>query len=140
MADNALMYATLDRVVAAAADGSWNQKMWVEINECGTAFCYAGHYLHSQGWQACRMPDSQPWATFGLARGGEILTWTMIGQCAADELGLTNAEADALFEEGNTLEDLKEIVDEIANGTFHPDDRDTPIMFVGDFTFSEVPF
>lgn len=128
MADNALLYATLDRVVAAAADGSWNQKMWVEINECGSAFCYAGHLLHMQGWQAVRIPEQPSWATFGLARNGEILTWTGIGERAAQELGLTNAQADALFEEDNTLEQLKEIVDEIANGTWV---EPVEIMYVG---------
>jgi len=132
MADNALLYSTLDRVIAASADGSWNQKMWVEINECGSAFCYAGHLLHSQGWQAVRLPEQPSWATFGLQRGGEILTWTGIGERAAQELGLTNAEADALFEEDNTLEQLKEIVDEIANGTF-----EEPIIIVG---FEGTPF
>jgi len=140
MADNALLYSTLDRVIAASADGSWNQKMWVEINECGSAFCYAGHLLHSQGWQPIRLPEMPSWSTFGLVRDGEILTWTGIGARAAEELGLTNAEADALFEEDNTLEQLKEIVDEIANGTF---EDPLPIMFVGGIECEyppEVPF
>ena len=136
MADNALLYATLDRVIAAAADGSWNQKMWVEINECGSAFCYAGHYLHSRGWRACRLPEQPTWATYALTRDGEILTWTGIGERAAAELGLTPAEADALFEEENTLEQLKEIVDEIANGTF----EEPRLLFDGVEFFPEVPF
>ena len=123
MADNALLYSTLDRVIAASADGSWNQKTWVEINECGSAFCYAGHLLHSQGWQAVRLPEQPSWATFGLTRNGEILTWTAIGERAAEELDLTTAEADALFEEDNTLA--------------------LPIMFVGGIECEyppEVPF
>jgi hypothetical protein len=136
VADNTLMYAALDRTVAAAADGTWNQKMWVEINECGSAFCYAGHLLHMQGWQAVRLPDQPSWSTFGLARNGEILTWTGIGERAAQELGLTNAEADALFEEDNDLERLKMLVDEIANGTF---EEPEPIVFTGCVEFPE-PF
>ena len=132
MADNVLMYQTLDRVIAAAADGSWNQKMWVEINECGSAFCYAGHLLHMQGWQAIRIPGQPSWSTFGLKRGEEVLTWTGIGARAAEELGLTPAEADALFEEDNDLERLKMLVDEIANGTF---EEPEPIVFAGDVVF-----
>src|SRR6478609_8447532 len=118
MADNALMYSTLDRVIAASADGSRNQKTWVEINDCGTAFCYAGHLLHSQGWEAVRLFDQPSYGTFGLFKDGEILTWTQIGARAAAELDLTDAEADALFAEENTLEELKELVDQIVDGTF----------------------
>jgi len=120
VADNTLMYATLDRVVAAAADGTWNQKKWVEINDCGSAFCYAGHLLHSQGWQPIRLAGDQVWDSVGLVKDGEILMWTGIGARAAELLGLSSEEEEALFAEENTLEQLKELVDEIANGTFKP--------------------
>ena len=131
MPDKDMLYATLDRVIAADADGTWNQKAWVEINDCGTAFCYAGHLLHSQGWQPIRLAADMPWNSVGLIKDGEVLLWTGIGARAAALLGLTGEEADALFSEDNTLEELKELVDQIVDGTFEPEVHE-PWIFVMD--------
>jgi hypothetical protein len=134
------MYRTLDAVLAAGGAGrpGWNQQKWVDINTCGTAFCYAGWALHLTGWQAVRLKDegTPDHLSEVMVKDGRILRWMEIGAAARDLLGLTNEEADALFAEENTIEDLKELVDSIVSGTFEWPEGAEPWVC----EFPEVPF
>jgi len=76
-----------------------------EINSCSTAFCFAGHAALKAGF----FPPPK--------NGGE---WKIIDPdgryvladaFAAEKLGLTFSQADALFHQDNTMEDLEKMVE-----------------------------
>lgn len=104
------------------AESQWRQASWVVgpgralVNpqgeyetKCGTAYCFAG-------WTA--------YATLGehedLRLGGDILdktTGKRVTHCedrAIEELGITPAEADALFYADNSIKRLRKIAEAIA--------------------------
>jgi hypothetical protein len=84
----------------------WNQGAWF----CGTAACFAGHSVLMNGW-------------------GVVYDWGMVekdGERAGVErlarrlLGLTDEQADRLFDPGNTLDDLHSMVKQLHGAPHEP--------------------
>lgn len=90
----------------ALPNGMWSQRFWAQQTECGTAYCIAGFVAQEMSdgidfWQGIRIasqcidPDS----------GDKV----SISTFAAERLGLTLAESDALFAASNTIEDVRDV-------------------------------
>lgn len=132
MADAGLLYETLDHVIAMDAIGLWQQDYWLTAvdedgdrteptNECRTAGCLAG-------WRAMLDGAKPLWDSYVEGRShlvrlpeGEPVT---VENHAKERLGLTSDQASALFNEHNSLADLKRIVDEIVAGQRYEDSYD----------------
>ncbi len=98
----------------------WNQDMWVTTPDskaarvaetegrtfCGTAYCFAGHTLHMLGYEF-NTPEEGGYHT--IAPDGKIRGTSV---AAAEELGLDMDHANYLFNAGNSIETLRDIVDE----------------------------
>lgn len=95
----------------------WQQGTWA--NDCGTAFCVAGHALNMDGqvqntrdgitiqgkalWQSCECEDGH--------RFGDV----EIAHCAGMKvLGITDAEADDLFAGDNSRHRVQVVAERIA--------------------------
>ena len=91
-----LMDRTLDYIVEHPEEHV--QREWV----CGTGQCFAGSALALQGYRLHR--DGTDWASRLLKEGH-------IADLARAELGIDDASAGLLFSGGNTIEDLKQLVD-----------------------------
>lgn len=104
MGNTALLQGTMAKVHEAAPTGQHNQRQWGSKTEgCGTAYCYAGWLVVTdggvlEGANTFRMPDGS------LLHGGEV------GEYAQKRLGLTGAEARAMFLSTNTIADLEYFV------------------------------
>ena len=128
MTDATKLYATLDRVIAANAEGKWKQDYWIVTDQelrtddfCGTAGCYAGHYVMLEGYTEVVMgndPHSDRPISMGLRNPvtGKKVDQHDIPYFAIKGLGLTDEQAETLFHYDNKLEDLKQIVDSIVAG------------------------
>jgi hypothetical protein len=98
----------------------WDQRVWI----CGTAACFAGHAVLMEGWKPCTFsgdryeePDEEYSAVCRELRQGEEYVETYdVHAKARDVLGLSNHEANILFQMDNTMEDLAEIVDALEDG------------------------
>lgn len=117
-----LLYATLDRVVAAEPDGSWDQNNWIGYDEnlCGTTACFAGHALLAQGATILtRKVTVDGHFTYTEAYGmefsnGRIITADEVAREAQRALRLNFEQTDLLFNATNDIARIKEVVDEIA--------------------------
>jgi hypothetical protein len=127
--------ANMDRVIAADAQNLWHQGDWVApVDEdgervsnrlaaelggeyCRTAGCFAGHYVFSRGYTEvdwCCSKVTNP-AT------GIVLSFDHDNVDSVDNvsgytrygLGLSESQANKLFDGANTLHQLKDMVDEI---------------------------
>jgi hypothetical protein len=80
---------------------------------CGTAFCVAGHALIMTGWTPRWNPQGQAsyWEPPGHADGDGLILAT---RAAQGVLGLTNAEADLLFDEINDRKCVQQVAEMIA--------------------------
>lgn len=119
--DKVALRETLDRVIAADAARQWNQNHWAlpqatnrdaldDDSVCGTAQCFAGWRLVLDGYHTVgvdAMENAQGVHVYGLS----------IGRQAQDRLGLTEKQGDLLFDGDNSLERLKELVDELCDGS-----------------------
>jgi hypothetical protein len=76
----------------------------VETNSCGSAYCFAGHAALSAGFSAPPKENYAGW--FG--QNGQY-----VDEFARETLGLTQAQADALFHGDNSMDDLRNMVDAI---------------------------
>ena len=119
MADIAKLYAVLDVVERADKVGLWDQGAWWSDREgdeasldvgdqhfCGTAYCFAGWALALDGWK----PDTNGWLG-DMVKGGKKV-FASVG--ARDLLSLGPADADMLFDERNSLADLRDLIDAFA--------------------------
>jgi hypothetical protein len=108
-----LLYETLDAVIAADTVGDWEQGNWVvpsrsqDPGSCGTAACFAG-------WRA--ILDGVYLDGMLVGRQGGHKPRESIRMYAENRLGLTPEQDGSLFSGGNTLEDLKYMVNAIAGG------------------------
>jgi hypothetical protein len=110
---------------------SWNQHDWAGADEvdletgasCGSAFCVAGHAVlavgakilwKDQSWYQLLHSDNHNipkyGATYCLYNGETQLIETV----ARDALGLTHNQANRLFKDTNSLDDIIDIRDELA--------------------------
>lgn len=116
--------------VIEADPANWNQLAWVvdraAINpaECGTAYCFGGHAVLLHGNKLCLTDsgvvhpllgdDVDPDDTWTDEDGRKAMeTWDY----ARTILGLSGAQANALFHMHNELDDLRRIVSDICEET-----------------------
>jgi hypothetical protein len=102
-----LLRATMDHILAHP--DLHNQAMWATRTECGTAYCFAGTACFLSGFEANQQQLANNGFTRALAGGSDPIeikaTWL---------LGVDEGTASALFCASNTVHDLKEYVDQIA--------------------------
>lgn len=109
----ALLRQTLAHIEAHPEQ--WNQEMWA--NECGTAFCFAGHAVLQAGCHILASRETVEWSTIP----SEIATAAFplrgsapsIRAVAMRLLGLDDGQALTLFCGDNSLDDLERIVDDL---------------------------
>lgn len=107
-----LLRKTLEHITAHPEE--WNQDVWAKRTECGTACCLAGTALAIQGYEfdwdnngpLMSLLGESFWLTDG--RG--------IDEAAIEELGLTNDEADRLFDGDNSLHTLWSLAEDFTDG------------------------
>jgi hypothetical protein len=98
---------------------SWDQSMWAARTQCGTSYCFAGYAVALCGGRANfegYEDDGEELAyhvVVGLLPGIEE---TAYGPVATTLLGLTELQASELFDERNSLQDLREIVARLTAG------------------------
>lgn len=95
----------------------WYQGWWITQGSCGTACCLAGKTVLDLGWQ----PVVDFWQDSGCRStvfkdGVE----KHVRPIAQEALGLTIEESSRLFDGGNTLKDVEQIIDALVSGTFDP--------------------
>lgn len=105
----------IDRVLQQidAEPERWNQGWWSGPSSCGTAYCFGGWAVALSGgvWTGDGYTD-----TLVPERGDSaypMADYTYVEERATRLLGLTQREADRLFDSMNSREDLQEIVDEL---------------------------
>lgn len=79
-----------------------------EINSCGTSFCFAGHVALHEGFPAPPINTNDSWTR--IVDDPEIEYPEHVEDFARDRLGLTYRQANALFAENNSMEDLERMV------------------------------
>jgi hypothetical protein len=87
---------------------TWKQDVYAERIDCGTAYCVAG-------WAVTRAGDELVWP-----EGAKLAQFVVVGSGhekikvrAAHLLGLTEDQADDLFDAVNDLYDIREIITDI---------------------------
>ena len=115
-----LIRKTLEHITAHPEE--WDQTTWAtERQGCGTAFCFAGHVVNSEGheivWESggecdCEWCGGTVSAEFCLVDGKP----RTISNVAMHALGLTRDQADTLFAGGNGLQVLYALANEYTNG------------------------
>jgi hypothetical protein len=113
MADNALLYETLEATKVAAAEDRHVQEVYYSYadrkgHSCQTAGCFAGQRAFLDGYRLG--------LSYTLERNGETLSDSAVGDYAARRLGLTAFQATVLFDPYNTIEQLEDLVHAIAAG------------------------
>ena len=101
-----LLYKTLEYIESHPEE--WEQGVWSMKTECGTKFCFAGWAVMLSQPQAMLMPTNVNYPMDVRLENGEYRT---IPDLAREELGLANFESDVLFGGGNSLAQLREIVE-----------------------------
>lgn len=101
---------------AQGKPSQWDQTIW--SNECGTSCCIAGKVALEEGLTP-RVSTFYPRTVRNFVTpDGDFVTpdgdSVDPSDFAQDKLGLTLEQADALFEENNTLSDLRHIIGKIA--------------------------
>lgn len=83
-----------------------DQRVW--MNECGTAGCFAGWACLLSGWQV------MPYTIDGWVTDGD--SEELVATVAARLLGLSEWEADMLFDPRNSRDVLALMVKDLVNG------------------------
>lgn len=109
-----------------------DQTHWV--NDCGTAFCYAGHAAILSG-ATLPPPNVSAWARHWVIDRTSLISVSLstfdfgshdgivpIHEFAAERLGITEAEADVLFDGDRTIAELRALVDALCSGAWIEDD------------------
>lgn len=110
----------LKKTVAYILDNpeKWNQAHWAIVPEdkgiCGTAFCFAGTALHLAypgallvgGFPSIGADDGLVFESMVLPQVGKV----DISEFAETELGLTDEQADVLFDSDNKLPTILRMV------------------------------
>lgn len=89
----------------------WRQTVWAVEEDCGTACCIAGYAVLAGIPGVTVVPPTILSGNLGLRVHGAPMDWYEAGQAA---LGLDFDEADELFNDYNTAEDLRRIAARIA--------------------------
>lgn len=104
-----------------ARPSEWNQATW----RCGTGMCFAGHAAAMTGRLFSDPEDNGIQSDvlisdgrIGVAFASEVVQYPRgtvlydIPEFARRQLGLTQDQADLLFESDNTLTDIRNLIDE----------------------------
>lgn len=115
-----LLRQTLTHI--AAHPGDWKQAEW----RCRSGMCFAGTACHLDGGQWAYSSDNRMFADLLIAEAadddedvcprhgdGPVIP---ANERAQRILGLTDDQADRLFDEDNTLADLRRIVSDLCGG------------------------
>lgn len=109
MPDFELMDRVLDQI--SKNPKTWDQTTWRRPtgNECGTAMCFAGWVADLSGaeWYS----NTAGTVEFAKVDVGGVPVW--VDEYATAALGIKSWEAEQLFESSNTLDDLREIVEDL---------------------------
>lgn len=107
-----------DLKAQAGLPSAWDQTVW--SNSCGTACCIAGKVALEDGGKPVAREYGQMKLVneFRMPNGQEVEPEAY----ARRELGLTDDEAEALFESNNDLDRLRGLVAAIVAGTFEAED------------------
>lgn len=83
----------------------WEQQAW----RCDTGMCFAGFVAHAAGatWALPVINLDNPRYSNVITPNGREMDAALF---AAEELGLTTRYATSLFDGGNTLKDIKELI------------------------------
>jgi hypothetical protein len=91
----------------------WNQSIWMSSPEpkftCGTAMCVAGHAVSISD-----LDIKWVYSRWDKEYRGTLEDGRMIAKVAQELLGLTENEANTLFDANNTFAELKTIAKQIA--------------------------
>jgi len=94
----------------------WDQSIFFNKTDCGTAFCIAGHAVR------LRMPPGWDFNWTGRLLSGVLVdlhdpkaACVSVSSIAQRELGLSSYEADVMFDGGNTLAEIRTMRDALAN-------------------------
>lgn len=98
----ALLRQTLDYIKAHPKE--WDQEVWRQVTSCGTVACFAG-------WACALNGDRFNPDDWEFVITDESGVSSPIEDRAREILGLAIGEADWLFDGGNTLYDLEQIVE-----------------------------
>lgn len=111
----------LEQVMAyiEAHPKEWKQSTWgIQKVDCGTAYCFAGTWAAMNGGKF--LFDAEQWRRHGVAHADDVQFGddppVPIPRWAIKTLGLDNGDADVLFDGGNSMEELREMVNHIAEG------------------------
>lgn len=98
---------------------SWHQCNWARRDECGTAYCLAGHTVQLHGTGVDWSPASVTKIHDDLLLAWDTTDGFPIDAQAAQLLGIDHDQANrphGLFSETNTLADLWRIAGELTDG------------------------
>lgn len=102
-------YATVDQET-----GVWKHDIRIEnveeLNSCGTSFCFAGHVALHEGFPSPPVQNNNEWGRF-VNENTDDEEYELVDEFAAKRLGLTEAQAGALFEGDNDLDDIRFMID-----------------------------
>lgn len=113
--DSLLEWAEVEHVKAEAGlPSEWDQTRWAARTACGTACCLAGKAAIEDGLTPRYLKD-------GVFHSFELPTGQLIypAEYARNVLGLTGGQ-DVLFNEDNTIEDVRDIIRQIKIGVQWP--------------------
>lgn len=99
-----LLRQTLDYIKTHPQE--WDQEVWRQVRPCGTVACFAG-------WACALNGDRFNPDDWDFVITDESGVSFPIEDRAREILGLTIGDADWLFDGGNTLDDLEQIVEEL---------------------------
>lgn len=123
--DSTLTKAPLARAVLEYIEANpdeWNQNFWAYADACGTVYCFAGHAVHMAH------PAAQFLFGFGAAVGTHEAAQATIpakdvpmrvDQVAQALLGLDRRSANIMFWSNNTLEHLRDYVEQMEQPDFN---------------------
>jgi hypothetical protein len=113
----------LERLDAGLASIDAGEKPWAQASwRCGTGGCLAAHIGFAAGWFWTVREDS---TSSLMSKPGELDS--IARRVARQELGLTSAQAEVLFHEGNSRRALQAMRDHLAE---HPDATDDELRTV----------
>lgn len=92
----------------------WDQGVYAKRTACGTAYCIAGHAAVRAGWKPL-WPRREGNATANCLDGPrDDDGWLpLFDDVARDILGLTAGQASNLFDAGNGIDDIRDLIFEI---------------------------
>ena len=108
MVNKELLNKVMDHILANQEQ--WKQNSWATKTECGTTYCFAGWAVVLSGYKPSFMLDYNE-TNYCIKNGISV----PIELVAIEELGISSEESTQLFNGSSTLEELKDIVNELTS-------------------------